>query len=157
MAHKAVTMESMAAVVSVWDPAIDQKASNFKEYGKVIFSCNWRDFIKEKVGLQTSVFHIGVIESGALCQIEDECGSTIAGTQLRSAEARWRCFNLGLRDIEHWTDNDELLPKVKRWGVDYVDPKWIQETFVGHLRRVALDVGNLVWLFNQISEDDVKK
>jgi hypothetical protein len=39
-------------------------------------------------------------------------------------------------------------------GVEYVDPQWIADVFCGPLRSVAVEIGTIVWAWNNLSAAD---
>jgi hypothetical protein len=159
---KPTTLDCSTTTVSVFDPSIDMERSDFDAYREVIKSnpAGWREHIKPLPGEHLTVFHIGVIEPTALTMIEEDCGMSAfsPAADRRVSECQWRCFMAGLRDIEGWYETPrDMIPKIKRDGVEYVDPSWIRRTFTRWLRRVGIDVGCTIWMYNQAGEEDLKK
>lgn len=152
MAFKPVTLDDSAVCVTPFDPAVDDDASDWAAYADAWMKAPgaWRDHIKAKDGEQITEFVVGVVPPAEMARITDECRSA---DKFREEEARWRCFCWGLRDIKGWPVE---VKKIKRGSVEYVDPKWIAETFVRGLRKVALTVGMSVWMFNQLTEEEIK-
>lgn len=147
---KPLTATAHTSVVSAADPAIDIEASDMDAYGKdVLFnpSC-WREHLKIKPGDKPTVFVIGVIPPDELARINDE-----TERKYSSEELRWRSFMSSVRDIENWPDE---IPKRKIDGVEYVEPKWLRTTFVRGLRVLALDIGLVAYMWNQLTETETK-
>lgn len=176
MAIAPITPDASVGVISFYDTAIDHEGSEKKSEkveGKDVEVTRyfaerikrpaaWRDSVKFKDGERPTVFVIGVIPSSELTRIEDECG--IGGTSPKTRELYWRCFLAGLRDIENGPTAEvqrdgrmvREAPKVKVDGVPYVDPSWLRSTFVRSLRSVAIDIGQTVYWWNQLQDDDIK-
>lgn len=165
MAIIPMTLDAQVSVISFHDPAIDMEASArvsvpgqpepVLEYGvkRITDPASWRDTVVFKAGQAPTVFSIGVIPPAELTRIEDECRVGVDGKERRK-ELFWRSFMAGLRGIENgpWKD----VPKKSVDGVEYIDPAWIARTFVRGLRDVALDIGWVVYRWNQLQDDDVK-
>lgn len=146
-------MDDSITVVAPQDEGIDHEASDWEGYFAKWNTpgANWRDFIKPRDGQQVTEFVLGVIPAAEMARINDECKAFTA--EPRNQELRWRSFCWSLRDLKGWPTK---VPKVDRAGVDYVDPEWIQETFVRGLRAAAMFVGQHAWLFNTLSDGEVK-
>jgi hypothetical protein len=131
------------------DPAIDHDNSDWKAYGEWFLKKkgSWREYIKPLDGQQITEFVIGVIPSSELSRISDEFGDAM------KEEAQWKCFLYGLRDINGWPGD---VPKVKKGGIEYVDPVWISKTFIRGLRQTGLLVGFAAWVFNQMTAEEIK-
>ena len=151
MAFKPVTMSDSAVCVSPYDPAIDDEQTDWAKYGETWLKGNWREHVKVRDGEALTEFVVGVIPPDEMSKISDECRS--ADGTYREEEARWRCFCWALRDIRGWPVE---VPKIKRDGVEYVDPKWLRTTFVRGLRKVALHIGASAWAYNQLTEEEIK-
>ncbi len=105
-------------------------------------------------GKRLTVFHLGVIPPAELARINDDA---LAFTQrVRQQELYWRCFLAGLRRIENW-GSPGSIPTRKVGEYDYVEPEWLRDHFIRGRRAVALEVGRVVWHWNQFTEDDAKK
>ena len=149
---KPIRLSDQTTCVSLNDPAIDPDASDLKAYGKAAKdnpAC-WRELLKMRAGQEPTVFEIGVVPPGELTRIMDECVNTKA---TRYEEAAWRCFLAGVRGIRSWSDDP---PRVKRDGVEYVDPAWLAKTFARGLRAIAVEIGSFVYHWNQLTEDEIK-
>jgi hypothetical protein len=59
----------------------------------------------------------------------------------------------GVRDIKPW---HEVLPKRKVGNVEYVDQEYLKKTFVRGLMRVALNIGETIYRWNNLMEDEAK-
>ncbi len=125
---------------------------------------SWRDSLVFKDGQTPTEFILGVVPPSELSRIEDECRLGRADVA-RMRELCWRCFLHGLRDIRggpttEITDRDgqkrQGVPKKMVDGIEYVDPAWLQRTFVAHLRDVATEIGLVIWRWNQLPPDDAK-
>lgn len=155
-----ITKDATASCVSMQDPAIDIEKSVREELPDGETSSayilkryrdpsSWRELLTMKDGATPTVFIIGVIPPAELNRIEDEC-SNADGTR-NANELGWRCFTHGLRKVEGL----ELDVRTRTvGGIEYVDPQWVADVFVGHLRNVAIEVGSVIWAWNQASPED---
>lgn len=146
-----LTLSASTTMVSSLDPAIDHEASDLKAYGENgLFKPGcWKDYLKFKAGEKPTIFVIGVIPPDDLAMINDETSS-----KYESEALRWRAFLLSLRDIEGW--DGEEIPKRKVSNVEYVDQQWIKRNFIRGLRPIALEVGLVAYLWNQLTETEIK-
>lgn len=112
----------------------------------------WKDFLKMKSGERPTIYTIGAIPSDTLTRIEDECK---AGSEdVHRQELGWQCFLHGLVDLQNFGSSE--IPKRKVGDAEYVDPAWIKTAFVMGLRSVAVNVGLVIWRWNQLTEVEVK-
>lgn len=164
--------ESTTSCVSVSDPAIDIEKSDKVEFEnspvlkylfqRMVEPSSWRDCLTFKDGQKPTEFVIGMIPPCDLARIEDEC--KLGTKQAKTNEAGWRIFQIALRDIINGPTTEievsgrkrQGVPKVKVDGLDYVDPDWLRSTFVGHLRRVAIEIGHNAYQWNQLKPVEVK-
>lgn len=172
MAFKPIQPSSSTTCVSVLDPSIDFEASVKKDYeGTDVLSyaidrlgkpSSWRDTVKPKQGEQLTEFVVGVMPPAELARIEDEC--KLGTESARYNEAFWRCFLCGVRDVLNGPTSERkvdgvlrrCVPKKLVDGVEYADPEWLRTTFVGSLRKVAIEIGQVVYAWNQITVDETK-
>jgi hypothetical protein len=105
-----------------------------------------------KPGSTPTRFVIGVIPSDEMVRITDDC-LVSSGKEKRNEQA-WRSFLCGVRDIEGMAQKPPRGRMVN--GVEYVDPDWLRQTFVRGLKDVAIEIGIYCWLWNQLTEDEVK-
>lgn len=147
---KPLTLSAQTSMVSIADPAIDRESLNVEEFAKAVLTNpgSWREHVKAKPGESLTIFAIGVIPPDMMSRIADETGGNTD-----SHELRWRAFVSALRGIENWS---EEVPTHKIDGVEYVDPRWIKKTFVRGLRNIALDVGLVAYLWNMMTEAEIK-
>jgi hypothetical protein len=113
---------------------------------------SWRELVPMLPGKTPCVFEIGVVPPDEMNRLDDECNTFTEHE--RTKEMSWRAFIHGLRGINGWHDAREKIATVQVDGLDYVDPDWIRERFVGPLRHVATEVGQVIWLWNQLSARD---
>lgn len=151
---KPVTKNACVSTVSLDDSAIDIAASDMTAYGDASLKDPgvWRELLKIKDGETPTVFVIGVVPSDLIVRIEDECN--IGKDSLRSEELRWRCFLHGVREIQGWPGEPPKTRDVN--GVTYVAPEWLKENFNRELKKVALEIGAKVFLWNQLGDNDIK-
>lgn len=183
MAIVPISKEATTTCVSILDAAIDfercaklgtDKRALYEQAGRPApvleyldarwsRPASWRDLMAFKDGARPTEFIIGVIPAAELSRIEDECG--LGTDHEKTRELCWRCFLVGLRDLlagptSEITTADgaraQGVPKKKVDGVEYVDPEWLSRVFVGPLRSVALEIGRVVWNWNQLGPADVK-
>ena len=158
---KAVTLDSKASVVSVADPAIDQNESDLEAWKREMTEdpYSWKKYVKPQGGQPLTVFHIGTIDASELTRIESDAGMGIGTIDPRPNQLYWSCFLLGIRGIDNppVTDSAKDIPTVVRHGVSFVNPAWLNETFSRGLRMVGVGIGQHIYNFNQMTEDDVKK
>jgi hypothetical protein len=103
-------------------------------------------------GEQPTKFMIGVIPPDELTRISDECKLGSDGALLE--QAKWRAFLASTRDIQNF--GAETVPKRKVGEVEYADPVWLKAKFTRGLRDVALGVGQVALIWNQLREDEIK-
>jgi hypothetical protein len=72
----------------------------------------------------------------------------------KHSERFWRSFLVSIRDIDGLAEK----PKKERMvqGVEYCDTEWLKKTFIRGLRQVATEIGMYAWLWNQLTEDEIK-
>ena len=155
-----VTKDATSSCVSMQDPAINRDAivretlpdgTSAASYIRERYKnpSSWRELVPMLEGATPTVFVIGVIPPSELNRIEDECGNA-DGTR-NANELGWRCFLHGVRKI----DGLELSIVTKQvGGVEYVDPQWLADVFNGYLRNVAIEIGTIVWAWNQLAPED---
>ena len=151
---KPVSKQSCVTTVSLEDTALDIAGSDMPSYHENVINnpgC-WREFLKVKDGESPTVFTIGVVPSEVAVRIEDECRAGLDG--MRHEEVRWRYFLHSVRGIDGWPEEPK---KTKIGDTEYIAPDWLKSTFIKNLRLVALEIGTRAYLWNQLSEDDVKK
>jgi hypothetical protein len=170
---KPVSPQSKATVVSSHDPAVDWSAivaREIEEHPKLkdeetarmafelrfVQDAMWGDPANAQKllifnGDHPTRFVVGVVPPTELIRIQDDCKDKDG--KFREHELQWRCFLHGLRDIEGWEDE---VPKHNVAGVEYVKPSWLQRTFLMELRNVALQIGAMVWTFNNMTRGEVK-
>lgn len=107
-----------------------------------------------KAGSRVTRFVIGVVPPAELARINDEAKAFTP--EAKRQELFWRTFLASVRRIEEWGGTG-TIPTRKVGDVEYVDPVWLRETFVGPRRSIGLEVGRVSWFWNQFSEDDAKK
>jgi len=105
-----------------------------------------------KPGETLTRFTVGVIPSDEMVRISDDC-APMAG-KARHTERAWRSFLASVRDIDGMGDKPTRGRTVQ--GVEYIDIDWLKKTFVRGLRDVAIEIGMCAWLWNQLTEDEVK-
>jgi hypothetical protein len=177
-----ITRDAQVSCISLLDPAIDWERSTkaskedvakYVEAGKrppelaywveqASRPASWRELIVCKDGQSPTEFILGVVPPAELSRIEDECG--VGKTTERTRELYWRCFLHGLRDMrggpttEITVDGTKTsgVPKKKIDGVEYADPEWLARTFAGPLRKIALEIGNVIWTWNLLGPEVVK-
>ena len=163
---KPIDPDTTVTLVSPFDPAIDEDASNIENYKQDFLKDPeaWRKHLVMKEGAQPTEFIFGVIPTSILNRIEGESGygQPLANMSMLS----WGAFLHGLRDIKNGptvetTDRagkpTYVVPKVRVNDVEYVDPTWLSRTFVKHLREGAIHIGYLGWKWQQLDPGDVKK
>jgi len=161
-----MTREASVSCISLEDPAIDQDKVQRKDMlskdGKTVLvkdaavylterlrkPDSWRDTVPMKEGAKPTVFVIGVVPPSELNRIEDECRRL--GETGRANELMWRCFLHGVRNIEG-LGLDLVYSDVH--GVKYVDPQWLADVFCGPLRKVALEIGTIIYNWNDLSQE----
>ena len=48
-------------------------------------------------------------------------------------------------------------PKTKNInGVEYIDPSWLVNNFNRGLRNIAIDIGRQIYMFNSVTEEEIK-
>lgn len=151
-----ITKDATTTCISLQDPAIDLDNTEKGKDGNPLYMrermsnpSSWRDTVKMKDGATPTVFVIGVIPSAELNHIEDDC---LREDGNKANELGWRCFLHGLRRI------DGLGQKAKMReidGVEYVDPQWIADVFIGPLRTIAVEVGLAIHQWNRLSPEDM--
>lgn len=157
MAFKPLRLSDSTTAIASSDPAIDRDATGqeaFAEYEKQSLkqpSC-WRDLVKIKSGEQPSIFTIGVIPPDEMAKILDEA-SMAKGQGTRINEMFWRCFLVGLRDVQNWPGKPE---KRSVGGIEYVSPEWIKSQFIRGLRDVAQDIGSQIFYWNRLTDEEIK-
>lgn len=146
---KPISLDARRDYISLDDPAIDHSAMSADDlkryYQEWLTGGDWRGALKLFPGEQPTVFSVGALGPEELNGILDDT----RGTPPRAQDRNWRLFLAGLRDITNWQgkiDREDGRP----------DKEWLRKTFVGALRKVALDVGAAVLQFNSITEGDVK-
>jgi hypothetical protein len=143
---KPVDPQAYISVVWGGDPAIDQLASNLEKYHErsAKDAKAAREGLKFKDGNTPTEWLLGVTPSSEANAAED----------MRGFSARaWHSFLHSVRGVKGGFDK---VPTILRDGVEYVEPAWLAKTMVGTLRRCALDLGLIVYLWNNLSEDDGK-
>lgn len=108
--------------------------------------------LKYRAGERPTRFVIGVIPPDEMNRIADECKLGQPGALAR--QAQWRAFVASMRNVEDFPGGP--VPKKKVGDVEYVDPAWLRNNFSRGLRDVALDVGFVAWMWNQITEEEIK-
>ena len=176
MSFKPIRSESCTSVVSFSDPAIDwdRVADREIEESEEIRALEVEHSEKrtlafaryiERVGPDTvrnpskikgtlifrdgehpTEFVIGVIPP-------DDFGRIIDETEHGTEDRYWRTFTASLRNVTRWPSD---VPKKTLDGVEYADPAWIRQTFIRGLRRIAIEVGKVSWMWNQVMEDEAK-
>lgn len=179
---KPTKMESKITVVSIYDPSIDWDeiakaeldahpeirdgelpAEEKNKQALDLFSQRyarisakdpsaWKDHLKFKSGEAPTKFTIGVITVDEMARIADECRYGQV-TEMRK-QLRWRAFMACVRGIENYSN--EKCPTIRVGQVDYLDPDWLKKNFVRGMMLVALDIGMTGWLWNSLTEDEVK-
>ncbi len=146
---KPVTLDARRDFVCPYDPAIDDEAMTSEDWRRYHLEwssgAGWRDMLKIRPGEQPTVFSIGPLTAEEMNSILDDT----RGNPPRVEDRRWRLFLVGLRDISGWPSS---VPKTD----GKVDKDWLRKTFVGPLRRVALEVGAAVLIYNELTEGEVK-
>jgi hypothetical protein len=102
--------------------------------------------LQVKPGQSLTKFVIGVIQSADAARIADECRG-------KFDELRWRSFLHGVRGIEGWPEDP---PTVEVRGIKYVSPEWLEKNFIRGLRTVALEIGLVIWRWNQLTGEEIK-
>lgn len=149
---KPIRNDSTASTIYSGDPAVEIENDSIEDFfmNSISNPSGWRDFVNIKDGQSPAVFVIGVIPPSELNRMQDEC---VRGNSVKENELYWRSFLCGVREIEGWEGE---TPKVKKNGEEYVDPKWLESTFVRSLRKVGIEIGMRVWSWNNISDDEIK-
>lgn len=156
MALKPIRKTDTTTLISFLDEAIDQEATPEENFDRLSGPegyrnpALWQELITLKQSMSPTVFVIGVIPPSEMVRIQDEC----MGSK-KFNELRWRAFLYGVRDIKGWEDSEQPAKKMID-GVEYVDPVWLERTFVRSLHAVGLFVGGYVWAFNQYTGEDSK-
>lgn len=154
-----LALDSSVAVIWPGDPAIDTEKSKLSDMYADSTIRPWRDFVVTKPGELVTQFVVGVIAPSDLNRLEDENGRG------RFSSLAWGCFLASLRDLVDGptlTSTDEmghvkqLVPKLKRGAIEYVDPAWLERTFIRGLREAGVFVGAMARLWNQLREDEAK-
>jgi hypothetical protein len=152
---KPIEPQSTATVVWHADPAFEpmtrDETMKFVEVNMKSF-VKGRELLTVKSGSTPTEFRVGVIPPSVLARIESD--ALWGSDRWRMNEMYWDCFVAGLRDVK----NSGLgkTPKVERNGVEYVDPDWLEATFVRSLRGCGLFIGRMIWAWNIASDDDIK-
>lgn len=176
MAFRPIALSSQVTYVSHLDPAVDRRAMldetiaasdelqavtdlelrDAKAWGRFLDDYipkvsndpnHSAHALKFKQGETPTKFVLGVIPAEEMVRIADE-------TREKPNEKSWRAFLAALRGIEGWPENP--IPTRKVNDVEYVDPTWIKKHFVRGLRLVANDAGVIAWMWNQMTEAEVK-
>lgn len=161
---KLVRPTSSASVVWPKDPAIDLSSddrgkckSDLEKYEQEVArnpTC-WKEYLTFKDGERPTEFVIGMVDPSELNRIEDECG--LGTSNFKAAEMRWLCFLYGVRNIQNLElEGKKGVPQIQRFDMEYVDPKWLAQTFSGPLRSCALFIGGVIWRWNNLNEEDSK-
>jgi len=114
----------------------------------------WRELLGEFIrdGHTPTEFICGPMTGEDLARLEDEC---LAHDPPKQSELFWRAFLLSVRDIKGI--DVKKVGKVKRKGVEYLDPDWLSEAFgYGKMRKVAREIGTLAFAWNQVADGEVK-
>ena len=150
-----ITKDATATCISLQDPAIDIERSQKADDGTPVYlrerlrnPSSWRESVTIKDGATPTVFVIGVVPSSELNHIEDDC---VGLGKNRGNELGWRCFMHGLRKIQGM---GQKVVTRELAGVEYVDPQWIADVFVGPLRNIAVEIGNIIFAWNNVSPED---
>lgn len=157
---KPLRMSDQATTISVHDDAIDFESMTEEDAARWVEATQtnpsaWRDCVKIKDGEQPTEFVIGVLRPDEMSQIMDDCKLMDPDpTKRRYAEAAWRAFLGGLKDVRNWPEGD--VPKKGANGSERVDPAWIRKTFSAGMVKVAHDIGTKIWRFNQLTEIEAK-
>lgn len=106
-----------------------------------------------KDGEQPTVFVIGAIPPGERARINDECQAKTRGIGDNHA-LRWRTFLACLRDIKNFSK--EQLPKSKVEGVEFVSAEYLRKAFPFSHYNIALEVGYVAYIWNELTNDDAK-
>ena len=161
---KPLQIADCATAVSILDPAIDWDkmiAESGKTKDQLMIEARAEAEnalsgsvakLAVKTGANLTRFTIGVIPSDEMTRIVDET-SPNAGRS-RPSERFWRSFLASVRNIEGF----EPAPKRGRMvnGVEYCDTEWLKSTFIKGLRVVACEIGLYAWLWNQLTEAEIK-
>lgn len=162
-----LTRHASVSCISLEDPAVDLENAEKKPLkdaeGNVVAEAvprylterlkapeSWRDTVPMKEGTAPTVFVIGVVPPAELNRIEDECAKL--GGERRTKELMWRAFLHGIRDVEGM-GIEVIYTDVG--GVKYASPQWLADVFCGPLRKVALEIGTIVYNWNEVSAADV--
>lgn len=156
MAFKPTRLSDQSTAVSIFDPAIDPDQSDLERYKneRGRNPAVWRECIKANPGERLTEFVIGVVPPDMFSRINDDCVPHDPNRS-RQQELGWRCFLHGIREIQGFESEDEAKV-IKVGGVDYVDPQWLKKKFSRSLLAVAIEIGHLIWRFNQIDETEIK-
>ncbi len=145
--------------MSVSDPAFEPRTWTQEDF-EVFRNApdRWESLFTVKPGATPTKFVIGAIPPHEMARIE-------SATENKFAERMWQCFLYGLRDIVDGptkTEYDasgrtkEVVPKIKRSGVEYVDPEWLSKIFVRGLYEIGKSIGVLIYSWNQLTETESK-
>lgn len=164
MAIKPVDPDSSIQVIWPADPAIDEENSELEKYveNAVTDPGCWRELVKFKSGHEPTIFEVGAITTSKMAELEDAY-SRSNGMNLFF----WNVFLYSLRDIKNGptvttTDRGtgkqrQIVPKVKRNDLEYVDPEWLAKVFVRRLADVARHIGAFALAWNRLDDADIKK
>jgi hypothetical protein len=146
-------IEPMSSVTTVWhlDPDVESYPDNYTEQIREDPSA-WRQVLTIKDGGSPTLFEVGVIPPSVLARIESD--ALFPSNEWRMHEMFWACFRAGLRDIKSGAFG--VVPKVAVNGVEYVDPEWLERTFIRSLRGCGLFLGRIAWQWNTAHDSDVK-
>jgi len=157
-------IDPSATTTAVWsgDEAIDRSQSPKQTPEQIrTYLANpgmWKERFKLVNGKQPTIFQIGHIPAGRMNELEDLYGSTERGVPMK--RLYWACFIEGLTDIKNVPVGE--VPKISRYGRDYVDPEWLEQVFAGRsegnvsLRHCAQEIGMYAYTWNNPMGVDVK-
>jgi len=163
-----ITKEATVSCISMQDPAIDAdkvhkeiiRGNDGKPLSPEPIAVymrdrlrdpgSWRKTVPMKDGAKPTEFVIGVVPPSELNRIEDECRRS--GQETHTNELAWRCFLHGVRDI---VGIGLEVVYCTVGAVKYVDPQWLADVFCGRLRNVGIEIGAIVWHWNNLANEDV--
>lgn len=152
---KPISPDATVSVVWHQDPAFDPERSRVKEYldNRARDPSCWRDLLVVRDGQQPTEFLIGTIPPTDLSRFEEEAKVWTSEPQIQRLYLM--CFLRGIREIKNGPDPNP--PKVRNGdGSEYIDPSWLERNFRRDLRHAAVAIGNLIYVWNNLPEDDAK-